>query len=220
MSKCGVVVCQWASPPPPAPKPTIHKLYLNQYSTNYKIDERILTHKINNIICIQPHDTMQLVPYYKSNTITSLIIKNSQYPHSQKKTLIYKFSCTHGNCEHQNNTYIGLTTTSLSRRLTMHLSSGAPKQHTFDTHKIKLDRATIVQNTSIIRSESDPYRLSILEALYIKNYILPSTSKSLPPIERLNFTIPNTSYTPCLHYLSRPLSPLYFTSYSDSPFDR
>ena len=78
----------------------------------------------------------------------------------------------------------------------MHLSLRAHKQHSFDTHKIKLDRATIVQNTSIIRSESDFYRISILEALYIKNFILPSTSKSLHPIEPLNFTIPNTSYPP------------------------
>ena len=213
-------------PEPPPPKPTTYKLYYrNQYCPNYKMDDRFLKQIINNnIICTQPHETKQLVPYYKSNTITSLIIKNNQCPSTPtlKKNLICKFTCTHCDYKHQSNTYIGLATTSLSSWLTMHLSSWAPKQHTFDTHKIKLDRATIVQNTSIIRSESDPYRRSILEALYIKKFTLPSTSKSLPLIEPWNFTIPNTSYPPatCLHYLSRPLSPLYFTSYADSPFNR
>ena len=129
---------------------------------------------------------MQLVPYYKSNTITSLIIKNNQCPPTptlKKTNLIYKFTCTHGDCKHQNNSNIGLTTTSLSRRLTMHLSSGATKQHTFDTHKIKLDRATIVQNTSIIRSVSDPIVFPYLKLSTSKNFTLPSTSKSLHPID-------------------------------------
>ena len=39
------------------------------------------------------------------------------------------------NFEHHNSTYIGQTITTLSRRLTMHLASGGPKQHTTDAHK-------------------------------------------------------------------------------------
>ena len=37
------------------------------------------------------------------------------------------------------NNYIGQTTTTLSRRFTMHLASGGTKQHTFDTIKLYLE---------------------------------------------------------------------------------
>ena len=50
----------------------------------------------------------------------------------------------------------------------MHLASGGPKQHTFDSHKNTLNRETIVNNTRIQRIENDTYRLPILEALFIR----------------------------------------------------
>ena len=45
---------------------------------------------------------------------------------------------------------VGLTTTTLSRRLTMHLSNGGPKQHTQNSHNINLTRESQVNNTKII----------------------------------------------------------------------
>ena len=48
---------------------------------------------------------------------------------------------------HHNNIYIGLTTTTLSRRLTMHLASGGPKQHALENHNLTLTRDDLVNNT-------------------------------------------------------------------------
>ena len=79
-------------------------------------------------------------------------------------------------CELHNQTYIGLTTTTLSRRLTMHLSNGGPKQHTQNSHNINLTRQSLVNNTKIICTNNDPYRLSIIEALYIRK-LCPSINK-------------------------------------------
>ena len=70
-------------------------------------------------------------------------------------------------CELQN-CYIGQTDTTLSRRLTMHLASGGPKQHHQEVHHATLTRKELVDNTKIIRTERDTYRLSILESLLIK----------------------------------------------------
>ena len=64
--------------------------------------------------------------------------------------------------------YIGYTRTTLSRRITMHLQSGAPLKHSQDFHSSTLNREQMVSNTSIIRQENDFNRLEIMEALYIK----------------------------------------------------
>ena len=40
--------------------------------------------------------------------------------------IVYKYTCNVGDCELQNSTYIDMTTTTLSRRLTMHLAAGGP----------------------------------------------------------------------------------------------
>ena len=49
-----------------------------------------------------------------------------------------------------NNSYVGLTSTTLSRRLTMHLQGGAPLKHTRPAHNGTLNRDDIVSNTNII----------------------------------------------------------------------
>ena len=58
-----------------------HMYYINQFSDNYKLYERIMKHIIkNNVKCCNPKDSIQFTPYYRSNKITNLIIKNNQTP--------------------------------------------------------------------------------------------------------------------------------------------
>ena len=78
------------------------------------------------------------------------------------------YVCSHGDCEHLNNTYIGVTTTTLSCQLTMHLASGGPKQHALTNNHMPLTREEVVNNTQIIFSESNNNKLSITEALLIR----------------------------------------------------
>ena len=61
-----------------------------------------------------------------------------------------------------------MTSTTLSRRLTMHLNNGAPFQHYLKKHNENLTREILVNNTKIIFRSSDINRLSIAEALLIK----------------------------------------------------
>ena len=135
----------------------------------------------NNVKCCNPKDSIQFTPYYRSNKITNLIIENNLTPptNTLKKTnLISQFSCHEGDYELHNQTYIGLTTTTLSRRLTMHLSNGGPKQHTQNFQNINLTCESLVNNTRIIFTNNDPCRLSILEALYIRKPY-PSINKQI-----------------------------------------
>ena len=61
-----------------------------------------------------------------------------------------------------------MTTMKLSRRLSYHLSSGAPKIHHHSAHKGNLKRDTLVENTEVLAVNQDHRRLPILEALFIK----------------------------------------------------
>ena len=64
--------------------------------------------------------------------------------------------------------YVGMTQTTLSRRITTHLYSGAPKKHTAEKHtNTNFDRDMMVENTKILRKENDYRRLQIYEALII-----------------------------------------------------
>jgi hypothetical protein len=147
---------------------TTHVLYYrNQMSTGYKTDEKVLKQIIkNNINCNNSRDKLQLSIYYKNSRTSSLVMKNSPpAPADLKRTnVVYQYTCHIENCESH---YIGMTTTTLSRRLTMHLRSGAPAKHTEEQHKQGLTRQMLVDSTKIIRHNNDFNRLQIEEALLI-----------------------------------------------------
>ena len=111
----------------------------------------------NNLQCSNKSDTLKFIPYYRSNTITKLITGNNQGPPTpqlKKTKLIYQYQCFHGDCEHAPKQYLHwMTTTTLSRRLTMHLASGGPKQQALANHNLPLTRADIVNNTKILITE-------------------------------------------------------------------
>ena len=154
-----------------------HKLYYkNQYSNAYKVDERVLKNIINNNVkCNRPNEKVNLIIYYKSRKTTSLIMKNdltsSNDNEMQNTNLVYQYKCSIGECELQKKqNYIGMTCTTLSRRLTMHLVAGAPKLHTEVTHKCKLTRDMLVNGTKIIYKDNNFHKIAIMESLLIKKY--------------------------------------------------
>ena len=154
------------------PEARTHNLfYRNQYSNAYKTDERILRNIIKeNTQCVDNNHKLKLIIYYKSNTINQLVSKNNLTPTASLKqsNIIYEYSCPHEDCALQKISYIGMTTTTLSRRLTMHLVQGGPKAHMEEKHQQKLTREIIVANTKIEHKENDLNRLQILEALLIQ----------------------------------------------------
>ena len=126
-----------------------------------------------NVTCKQEADKLKLIIYYRGITTRTLVMKNNQNkPPSklQKCNVIYEYKCNIDGCEHRPNcSYIGYTTTTLSRRLTMHLGSGGPKTHCHDDHnQLTLTRAMLEENTEILRHEQNDQRLRILESLIIQ----------------------------------------------------
>ena len=155
----------------------------------------------NNVRCKNSHDQIKLIIYYKSQTVTSLVMRNNQAPPTpelQQTNLIYEYNCTLGDCEHlPNASYVGLTTTTLSRRITMHLQSGGPKDHAAKKHdSAAFTRDALVNNTKIIRRENDFSRLQRYEALLIqqKNPIINNQETgSSRTLKLFNFSNPLTT---------------------------
>ena len=87
----------------------------------------------------------------------------------QKTNVVYRFQCTTGDRTTRNVYYVGLTTTSLSRRLTMHLQDGGPKTHLHDHHGMRLTRDLLTTNTTILARRYDKRRLSVAETIFIRD---------------------------------------------------
>ena len=123
--------------------------------------------------------------YYNKFKTSNLVIRNNSSPSIgvlQKTNVIYKFKCPLGDCiSDNNNIYVGLTSTTLSRRLTMHLSDTNSiaqhlKKHSCPTTQL---RKILTDNTTILEHQNNKQKLQILEALYIRNL--------QPALNRINF---------------------------------
>ena len=119
------------------------------------------------------------------------------------------FQCSHGDCAHHNNIYIDLATTTLSRRLTMHVASGGPKVHALENHNLTATRDDLVNNTKILFHEVNHNKLSMMEALLIRKLQPPINNHAehcMVSTEHLNFShslplqlhvlLPPTLFTP------------------------
>ena len=142
---------------------------------NYKRNEKSIKQIINNNIKLtNPDDKLKLVIYYKSTKSSNLVMRNNMSPKLRelaRTNLIYDFTCRKGECEHlpqQQVRYTGLTTCTLSRRLSFHLQKGAIRSHFESCHGRNITRDEIVAMTKARYYERDVRRLEILEALIIR----------------------------------------------------
>ena len=160
----------------------VNLFYRNHMSSAYKVDERII-HEIieENVKCVNTTDRLQLIIYYKNGKTSNLLMQNNLNTKNdtlKRTNVVYQFSCPYEDCRLRGINYIGVTTTSLSRRLTMHLREGAPKQHMTQAHDTALTRTLLTANTTIIKAHQDRTRLWVLEALLIKQHA-PQLNKQL-----------------------------------------
>ena len=146
--------------------------YRNQMTTAYREDEKALRDIISKNVTPTENKKIQLRIYYKNRRTANIVMKNNmrREPELQRTNVIYRWTCHNGDCKLQNREvdYIGRTSTTLSRRLTMHLHGHPPAEHTKEVHKKDITRQELVENTSIIASERSARRLAILEAVLIR----------------------------------------------------
>ena len=143
-------------------------------NTKHREDERVLKKILKeNVILKKKDDKLKLVVFYKNLKTRNLVMRNNmtKKPRELAKTnAIYQFQCKKGDCEHlppRSGAYSGLTTNTVSRRLSYHLQSGAIRQHSEETQGTKIRRNGIEHLTRVRYVERDTNRLEILEALII-----------------------------------------------------
>ena len=164
---------QRQQPKPTDKRNTITVFYKNHMTPAYRVDERVLKNIIDsNVTCTEPSIKLDLVIFYKNTKVGGLVMRNNLTRDTsvlKKTNVIYQFSCPYEDCQlRRTGDYIGLTTTTLSRRLTMHLQNGAPSEHMLQVHKKHITRKDLTENTMILRNMHDKRRLPVLEALLIR----------------------------------------------------
>ena len=150
-------------------KNVIQVYYNNQMHRNYVIEERVLKDIItHNTKPIDPCQKLNIIFYYKNSKCSNLVMRNNltTKPNTLQQTnVVYSFLCPFPHCKADE--YIGLTQTTLSRRLTMHAQAGSIFQHFRNKHNMKPTRKQLVENTTIITKAESRYKLAIKEALLI-----------------------------------------------------
>ena len=117
---------------------------------------------------------VRLIIYYNKFRTSNLIISNNFSPSTElldKTNVAYMFKCPLGDCvSKENNIYVGHTTTTLSRQLTIHLNDSRSIALHLKTHSILKSKfwKILVENTTIIAHEINKLQLQILEDLHIK----------------------------------------------------
>ena len=148
--------------------------YQSRMSSAYKAEEKAVRDIVRkNCIPSKDDDNIRLTIYYKSPRVSNLIMCNNLSNDNaplKSTNVVYEYKCQIGDCaRRRNSSYIGHTTTSLSRRLTMHLQGGGPMTHTLSDHGRKLQRSDLVDNTKILTKCSQSRKLKVLEAVYIRD---------------------------------------------------
>ena len=140
-------------------------------NSQYKSDEKILKDILKkNVRCNRDDERLQVNIYYQNRKTHQLVMKNSPTvsKQSNRTNVVYKFICPHEDCRPRNNYYVGATTTTLTRRLTMHIQEQTgPVEHWLVKHRQKPLHKLLKENTDIIDSTNDHYRLFIKEVMHI-----------------------------------------------------
>ena len=154
----------------------VHRLfYQNFMNSGYRQDEEAIREIVtNNIKTKDANNKIKLIIYYKTRKTSQYFMKNCISPKPRElatTNVIYDFKCKREECINlttPENTYIGATTCTLSRRISLHLQNGAIITHFTNKHLNKTTRKEFEEWTEIRYIERDVARLFILEALIIK----------------------------------------------------
>ena len=109
-------------------------------------------------------------------------ISSNFYIHDQQKTnVIYQFKRPLGDCiSGSNSIYVGLTSMTLSRRLTRHFShTSSLAQHLKKHSSQQLNFGKFIPKTTILEQQNNTQKLQTIEALHIRNI--------QPKLNRINF---------------------------------
>ena len=145
------------------------RLYYRSYmGSDYKNDEAALKNIVkNHVTPSDPNNKINLVIYYKNKKTSQLLTKNSPPAPTdplKRHGVVYQILCPSNGCRHS---YVGMSSTRLSKRISVHLQEGAVYQHHLREHGGLMQRQELINNVKVIDNDTDRQRLRYKEALYI-----------------------------------------------------
>ena len=157
------------------------KIYYKMFYHNKSHEEE---QAVKNIIKrgVTPATGFQtkFVCFFKPSRTANLIMRNSHAParevHDQTN-VVYAFECPRRECT-PFTTYVGMTRTTLKRRMTYHRSQGAIYSHFYEKHQDRPTIQELLSNTKVLERASTYHKLLISEAVYIDK-LKPSLNKQL-----------------------------------------
>ena len=142
------------------------------YGTNFQPESdtvrRIVKHGVSPV---DSQEEVTLRIYCRPNLTASLIMKNSNTPKpalENETNVVYRFECTVGACRGRKVDYIGLTTTTLRKRMENHRYNGAISGHFKNVHERRPTTNELLQNSTILHRVQNFQRLAITEAVCIE----------------------------------------------------
>ena len=134
------------------------------YGTNHDQEVEVLKKIIQRgVEILEPFERLSLRVFCRPRTTASLVMRNNTTDGKsleEETNVVYQFICPVGACQHRNTTYIGLTTTTLRRRMLAHRNNGGINKHFTNSHDQKPLLTELLENTTIIHRESQKYRLN------------------------------------------------------------
>ena len=102
----------------------------------------------------------------------------------QQTNVVYRFTCPLPHSQAVE--YVGMTQTTLSRRLTCHGQSGSILKHFEETHQCTPTREQFTKNTTIVTKESNRYKLATVNGFAGKISLLSNPLHNVHLAQRMN----------------------------------
>ena len=145
---------------------SVHFYYRNQYSAQYKQEEKNLKKILTDNIQPRNNHIIKISIYYRNRKLSNILIKNNINKEKIESHVVYSYTCEMEECRLSK--YIGYTTTTLKQRMTTHAQNGSITTHNKEKHNRKLKAAEILEHIKPIHHSIDKIELQIAEALFIK----------------------------------------------------
>ena len=143
--------------------------YQGQMSCQHKQEEDNLRKILDEHLTPSNSNEIQLSIYYRSKKLSQLFIKNNIHKDSDDSRCVYRYTCPIKERCQPSTTYLGHTTCTIKKRMTMHAQHGSIKEHHLEVHDNKITTADIIANIKVIYRSQERQDLYIAEALFIKD---------------------------------------------------
>ena len=167
--------------PPDIIAPTLKIFYKMFYHNKSQEEERAVKNIIKRGITPAAGFQTKFVCFFQPSRTASLIMRNSHAPAKEpydQTNVVYAFECPRRECTPFTTTYVGMTRTSLKRRMTYHRSQGGIYDHFYAVHQDRPSVQELLEHTKILDRASSYNKLLISEAVYIDS-LKPSLNKQL-----------------------------------------